>query len=73
MIESAYKHTMADLLSQTFHNEEAGDVIGWLTRGTAASGGRCIVAPVHRIYNILALHRPDIIRTLAKSDWPIAL
>lgn len=63
----------ADLPSQTFHNEEAGDVIGWLTRGAAASGGRCIVASVHAIYNVLASHRPDIIRTLAKSDWPIAL
>lgn len=59
--------------SITFHNEEAGDVIGWLTRGAAASGGRCIVASVHAIYNVLASHRPDIIRTLAKSDWPIAL
>ncbi|RYP55006.1 hypothetical protein DL768_000322 [Monosporascus sp. mg162] len=57
----------------TFHNEVAGDIIGWLTRSAAASGGRCIVASVHAIYNILATHRPDIIRTLAKSDWPIAL
>ncbi|RYP87326.1 hypothetical protein DL769_000530 [Monosporascus sp. CRB-8-3] len=57
----------------SFHNEVAGDVIGWLTRSAAASGGRCIVASVHAIYNILATHRPDIIRTLAKSDWPIAL
>ncbi|KAI0013404.1 Clavaminate synthase-like protein [Xylariaceae sp. FL0662B] len=57
----------------SFHNEEAGDVVAWLTRSTATTGGKCIVASVYTIYNILAAHRPDIIRTLAKSDWPFAL
>ncbi|KAI2470017.1 Clavaminate synthase-like protein [Annulohypoxylon bovei var. microspora] len=57
----------------SFHNEEAGDVVAWLTRSTAASGGKCIVASAYTIYNVLAVHRPDIIRTLAKSDWPFAL
>ncbi|KAI1190656.1 hypothetical protein F5B17DRAFT_49775 [Nemania serpens] len=57
----------------SFHNEEAGDVISWLTRGTSKSGGRCVLAPVYTIYNILAAHRPDVIRTLTKSDWPVAL
>ncbi|KAI1142702.1 Clavaminate synthase-like protein [Hypoxylon sp. FL0543] len=57
----------------SFHNEEAGDVVAWLTRSTAESGGKCIVASAYTIYNILAAHRPDIIRTLAKSDWPFAL
>ncbi|KAI1390161.1 Clavaminate synthase-like protein [Hypoxylon trugodes] len=57
----------------SFHNEEAGDVIAWLTRSAAATGGKCIVASAYTIYNILAAHRPDIIRTLAKSDWPFAL
>ncbi|KAI1828495.1 Clavaminate synthase-like protein [Xylaria intraflava] len=56
----------------SFHNEEAGDVISWLTRSTSKSGGRCILAPIYTIYNILATHRPDVIRTLTKSDWPIA-
>ncbi|KAI0486065.1 hypothetical protein F4859DRAFT_527942 [Xylaria cf. heliscus] len=57
----------------SFHNEESGDVISWLTRGTSKTGGRCIIAPAYTIYNILAAHRPDVIRTLTKSDWPIAL
>ncbi|KAL7628687.1 hypothetical protein AAE478_000202 [Parahypoxylon ruwenzoriense] len=57
----------------SFHNEEAGDVVAWLTRSAAAAGGKCIVASAYTIYNILAAHRPDIIRTLAKSDWPFAL
>ncbi|KAM7196156.1 hypothetical protein V8F20_007191 [Naviculisporaceae sp. PSN 640] len=57
----------------TFHNEEAGDVVCWLTRSTAASGGKCIIASAYTIYNVLAATRPDIIRTLARSDWPFAL
>ncbi|KAI0414843.1 hypothetical protein F5X98DRAFT_238574 [Xylaria grammica] len=65
-----HRHSTSSI---TFHNEEAGDVISWLTRGTSKTGGRCIVAPVYTIYNILAAHRPDVIRTLTKSDWPIAL
>ncbi|KAF7537848.1 hypothetical protein G7054_g3378 [Neopestalotiopsis clavispora] len=56
----------------TFHTEEAGDIASWLTRSTAASGGRCIIASAYNIYNVLAAHRPDVIRTLAKSDWPFA-
>ncbi|KAK2023411.1 TfdA family taurine catabolism dioxygenase TauD [Colletotrichum zoysiae] len=57
----------------TFHNEESGDVVSWLTRSTAAAGGKCIIASAHTVYNVLAATRPDIIRTLARSDWPFAL
>ena len=55
---------------QTFHNEEAGDIVSWLTRSTAASGGRCIIASCHTVYNVLANERPDLVRALAGSDWP---
>ena len=48
-------------------------MVGWLTRSTAAAGGKCIIASAYTIYNILAARRPDIIRTLARSDWPFAL
>ncbi|KAF4123960.1 Taurine catabolism dioxygenase TauD, TfdA family [Geosmithia morbida] len=51
----------------------AGDIVGWLTRSTAASGGRCIIASCYTIYNVLATDRPDLIRSLAGSDWPFAL
>ncbi|KAI0164712.1 Clavaminate synthase-like protein [Xylariaceae sp. FL1272] len=67
---SHHRHSTSAI---SFHNEETGDVISWLTRSTAAAGGRCILASVYTIYNILATHRPDIIRTLVKSDWPFAL
>ncbi|ORY65860.1 uncharacterized protein BCR38DRAFT_456546 [Pseudomassariella vexata] len=65
-----HRHSTAAI---TFHNEEAGDVVSWLTRSTAAAGGKCIIASAYTIYNVLAAHRPDIIRTLAKSDWPFAM
>ncbi|KAK8138443.1 hypothetical protein PG984_001823 [Apiospora sp. TS-2023a] len=57
----------------SFHNEEAGDCVGWLTRSTSASGGRCIISSAYHVYNVLAAYRPDMIRTLAKSDWPFAI
>jgi hypothetical protein len=57
----------------TFHNEEAGDIVSWLTRNTAVSGGKCIIASAYTVYNVLAASRPDMIRTLSRSDWPFAL
>lgn len=57
----------------TFHNEEAGDIISWLTRNAAKTGGKCIIASTYTVYNVLAATRPDLIRTLARSDWPFAL
>ncbi|KAM0321844.1 hypothetical protein ACHAQA_009849 [Verticillium albo-atrum] len=36
-------------------------------------GGKCIIASGHTVYNVLAKSRPDIIRTLVRSDWPFAL
>ncbi|EGX92096.1 TfdA family oxidoreductase [Cordyceps militaris CM01] len=72
-----HRHSTAPIAvadkNKTFHNEESGDVISWLTRSTAASGGKCIIASAHTIYNILAATRPDLIRVLARSDWPFAL
>ncbi|KAK5663657.1 hypothetical protein OQA88_4088 [Cercophora sp. LCS_1] len=67
------EHHRHSTKSITFHNEEAGDVVGWLTRSTAAAGGKCIIASAYTVYNILAANRPDLVRTLARSDWPFAL
>ncbi|KAH0426718.1 taurine catabolism dioxygenase [Colletotrichum camelliae] len=65
-----HRHSTSSI---TFHNEESGDIISWLTRATAAAGGKCIIASAHTVYNVLAATRPDIIRTLSRSDWPFAL
>ncbi|KIE03225.1 TfdA family Taurine catabolism dioxygenase TauD, partial [Metarhizium majus ARSEF 297] len=65
-----HRHSTAPI---TFHNEEAGDIISWLTRSTAVSGGKCILASVYTVYNALAASRPDLVRILARSDWPFAL
>ncbi|KEY66117.1 hypothetical protein S7711_05290 [Stachybotrys chartarum IBT 7711] len=65
-----HRHSTAPI---TFHNEEAGDVVSWLTRSIASQGGRCIIASAYMIYNVLAATRPDVIRTLARADWPFAI
>ncbi|PNY20677.1 Uncharacterized protein TCAP_07321 [Tolypocladium capitatum] len=65
-----HRHSTAAI---TFHNEEAGDIVSWLTRSTAAKGGKCIIASAYTVYNVLAASRPDLVRTLARSDWPFAL
>jgi hypothetical protein len=44
-----------------------------LTRSTAAAGGKCIIASAYTVYNVLAATRPDVIRTLSRSDWPFAM
>lgn len=62
-----------DIVCQTFHNEEAGDIVSWLTRGAAASGGKCVIASATTVYNVLAATRPDLVRVLARGDWPFAL
>ncbi|KAG6037908.1 hypothetical protein E4U19_001492 [Claviceps sp. Clav32 group G5] len=51
----------------TFHNEEAGDVVSWLTRSMATAGGKCIIASSYAIYNALFASRPDLLRGLARS------
>ncbi|KAM4059048.1 taurine catabolism dioxygenase tauD, tfdA family protein [Hirsutella rhossiliensis] len=65
-----HRHSTASI---TFHNEEAGDIVSWLTRNTAAKGGKCIIASAYTVYNVMAASRPDLVRTLARSDWPFAL
>ncbi|KAK3693741.1 hypothetical protein B0T22DRAFT_48912 [Podospora appendiculata] len=67
------EHHRHSTKSITFHNEEAGDIVSWLTRSTATAGGKCIIASGYTIYNALAAKRPDIIRTLARGDWPFSL
>ncbi|KAK3309553.1 uncharacterized protein B0T15DRAFT_6238 [Chaetomium strumarium] len=69
----AAEHHRHSTKAISFHNEESGDVVSWLTRSTAAAGGKCIIASAYTIYNVLAATRPDVIRTLARSDWPFAM
>ncbi|GAB0133666.1 hypothetical protein EsDP_00002067 [Epichloe bromicola] len=70
MKASHHRHSTSPI---TFHNEEAGDVVSWLTRNTAVAGGKCIIASSYTVYNALAASRPDLVRALARSDWPFAL
>lgn len=58
---------------QTFHTEDCGDVVAWLTRNVAADGGRCVISSAATVYNVLSAARPDLIRVLAAGNWPFAL
>ena len=70
--KTSTEHHRHSTKSITFHTEETGDVVGWLTRSTASSGGRCILASAYTVYNALAATRPDLLRLLTRSDWPFA-
>ncbi|KAF6518019.1 hypothetical protein HZS61_002097 [Fusarium oxysporum f. sp. conglutinans] len=64
-----HRHSTSEI---TFHNEESGDIVSWLTRSTAASGGRCIIASGYAVYNILNRHHPASIRQLSQPKWVFA-
>ncbi|CAK7198766.1 hypothetical protein SEUCBS139899_001430 [Sporothrix eucalyptigena] len=70
--ETSTEHHRHSNKSITFHTEETGDVVSWLTRNTASSGGQCILASAYTIYNALAASRPDLLRLLTRADWPFA-
>jgi alpha-ketoglutarate-dependent taurine dioxygenase len=56
---------------QVFHTD-SGDVIALLCLETAADGGTSKLSSSWRVYNHLAEHRPDLVRTLAEP-WATEL
>ncbi|KAJ0146213.1 hypothetical protein HZ326_11123 [Fusarium oxysporum f. sp. albedinis] len=64
-----HRHSTSEI---TFHNEESGDIVSWLTRSTAASGGRCLIASGYAVYNILNRHHPASILQLSQPKWVFA-
>ncbi|KAJ4113927.1 hypothetical protein NW768_011457 [Fusarium equiseti] len=58
-----HRHSTTEI---TFHNEEAGDIISWLTRSCAITGGRCIIASGYAVYN--ALDKESIL-LLSRQNW----
>lgn len=71
--ERLSKHVRHSTNTIPFHTDPDADVLAFQTRDVAASGGRCVLASGHSIYNELARTRPDVISTLASADWPFAL
>ncbi|KAH6949184.1 hypothetical protein DER45DRAFT_531381 [Fusarium avenaceum] len=67
--EFTRQHTRHSTSEISFHNEEAGDVISWLTRNAAVSGGECIIASAYAVYNTLASNHQDLVRVLTQPDW----
>lgn len=52
---------------QVFHTD-SGDIVSLFALATAASGGASKLASTWRVYNEIALTRPDLIHVLCK-DW----
>jgi hypothetical protein len=70
LLYATYYRNITNLfVPQSFHNEEAGDVISWLTRNTAASGGKCVLASAYTVYNILSKSHQDSLNILAQPIW----
>lgn len=55
---------------QVFHTD-IGDLIALLVLETAAEGGTSWLSSSGRIYNELAATRPDLVKVLSDSDWPL--
>ncbi|EWC44620.1 hypothetical protein DRE_06609 [Drechslerella stenobrocha 248] len=56
--------------AQVFHSDIATDVLCMYCIAAATTGGSNSYASIPRIYNHLATHNPEVIRTLAAPDWP---
>ena len=54
---------------QTFHTDTFCDILAMQTLNCPAKGGRHILTSGHTIYNELAVTRPDLLKTLADSNW----
>ncbi|KAI0097587.1 hypothetical protein GGR51DRAFT_467234 [Nemania sp. FL0031] len=52
-----------------FHTDW-GHILAFQTRSADVNSGECVIASAYSIYNVLAKTRPDILRTLARDDWP---
>ncbi|KAI9762218.1 MAG: hypothetical protein M4579_000541 [Chaenotheca gracillima] len=54
----------------SYHTDQFCDVLAMQTRNCAAQGGSTVIASVEKVYNELAVTRPDLIHTLMRPDWP---
>ncbi|KAK6497858.1 hypothetical protein TWF481_012258 [Arthrobotrys musiformis] len=56
--------------AQVFHNDITTDILCMYCLSPSTLGGANSYASIHRIYNHLAEHNPDVIHTLSAPDWP---
>jgi len=55
---------------QAFHNDIFCDIVAMQVHRPAAKDGNHVVTSAWTIYNELVVMRPDVLRLLAKPDWP---
>ncbi|KAI1506263.1 hypothetical protein F5X99DRAFT_404313 [Biscogniauxia marginata] len=56
--------------NKPFHTDTVADCLCLFTQTLAESGGRSVLASAWKVYNELAVTRPDLIHVLAESNWP---
>jgi hypothetical protein len=54
---------------QGFHNDIFCDILAMQSRGQASEGGRQFISSAWKVYNELALERPDLVEALATPNW----
>lgn len=55
---------------QVYHTDQGSDIVSLFALETAAEGGVSRISSSWRVYNELAEHRPDLIKTLAEP-WAV--
>ncbi|KAI0973431.1 hypothetical protein F4678DRAFT_471207 [Xylaria arbuscula] len=68
-LSSELEHSRHSNIALPFHTDW-GDILAFHTRSSTPNHGQCMVSSAYTIYNALAKSRPDIIRALARADWP---
>jgi len=58
-------------LLQGFHNDTFCDVLAMQGLSNAAEGGRHFISSALKVYNDLALERPDLLEALATPNWTL--
>jgi hypothetical protein len=61
---------------QDFHSDRfSGDVLALYVRndGGPQSGGEQLLSSFWKIYNTLLETEPEVLETMARSDWPFEL
>ena len=69
VLQNPFPSWISLTLLQGFHNDIFCDILAMQSRGQAAEGGRHFISSASKLYNELALERPDLLEVLATPNW----
>lgn len=58
-----------DTNPQFYHSDAGSEIIGLMAVSLSGHGGASTVGSAAAVYNVLAKHRPDILRILAERKF----